>query len=67
MLNINDSNMGNYKHNIYISGENKVSGISPDKITLLPSVWLWWKTKHIIAADLMFSLKESRFGKTVRV
>ena len=33
VLNINDSNMGNYKHNIYISGENKVSGISVDSTT----------------------------------
>lgn len=33
VLNVNDSNMGNYKHNIYISGENKVSGISVDSTT----------------------------------
>lgn len=33
VLNVNDSNMGNYKHNIYISGDNKVSGISVDSTT----------------------------------
>lgn len=33
VLNVNDSNMGDYKYNIYISGENKVSGISVDSTT----------------------------------
>lgn len=33
VLNVNDSNMGNYKYIINISGDNKVSGITPDKIT----------------------------------
>lgn len=33
VLNVNDSNMGDYKYNIHISGENKVSGISVDSIT----------------------------------
>ena len=33
VLNVNDSNMGNYKYIINISGENKVSGISVDSTT----------------------------------
>lgn len=33
VLNVNDSNMGNYKYIINISGNNKVSGISVDNIT----------------------------------
>ena len=33
VLNVNDSNMGNFKYIINISGENKVSGISVDRIT----------------------------------
>lgn len=33
VLNVNDSNMGNFKYIIHISGENKVSGISVDSTT----------------------------------
>ena len=33
VLNVNDSNMGNFKYIINISGENKVSGISVDSTT----------------------------------
>lgn len=33
VLNVNDSNMGNYKYIINISGNNKVSGISVDSTT----------------------------------
>lgn len=33
VLNVNDSNMGNYKYIINISGDNKVSGISVDSTT----------------------------------
>ena len=33
VLNVNDFNMGSFKYNIHISGDNKVSGITPDKIT----------------------------------
>ena len=33
VLNINDSNMGNYKYILNISGNNSVSGVSADKIT----------------------------------
>ncbi|MDD6064850.1 MAG: S-layer homology domain-containing protein [Clostridiales bacterium] len=33
VLNVNDSNMGNFKYIINISGDNKVSGISVDSIT----------------------------------
>lgn len=33
VLNVNDSNMGNFKYIINISGENKVSGISVDRTT----------------------------------
>ena len=33
VLNINDSNMGNYKYVINISGDNVVNGVNTDKIT----------------------------------
>ena len=33
VLNINDSNMGNFKYNLNISGNIKVSGVNYDKIT----------------------------------
>ena len=33
MLNINDSNMGNYKYVINISGDNVVNGVNTDKTT----------------------------------
>ena len=33
VLNVNDSNMGNFKYIINISGDNKVSGISVDRTT----------------------------------
>lgn len=33
VLNVNDFNMGSFKYNIHISGDNKVSGISVDSTT----------------------------------
>ena len=33
VLNINDSNMGNFKYNLNISGDIKVSGVEYDKVT----------------------------------
>ena len=33
VLNINDSNMGNFKYNLNISGDIKVSGVNYDKVT----------------------------------
>ena len=33
VMNINDSNMGNYKYNINISGDNVVNGVTADNIT----------------------------------
>ena len=33
MLNVNDFNMGSFKYDIHISGENEVSGISVDSTT----------------------------------
>ena len=68
VLNVNDSNMGNYKYIINISGDNKVSGISVDSTTCSRLFgFLVEKQARIIPADLMFSLKTRRFGETVSV
>ena len=55
VLNINDSNMGNFKYNLNISGDIKVSGVDCDEVTCSRLFGFGGKTKD----------KDNNTGKTI--
>ena len=67
VLNVNDSNMGNYKYIINISGDIRFPAFPWTALLAPVCSALVEKQARIIPADLMFSLKTRRFGETVSV
>ena len=67
MLNVNDSNMGNFKYIIHISGENKVSGISVDSTTCSRLFGFGGKAKTNNTGRLEVSIEDTQVWEAVSV